>query len=261
MYQKCMVLSLFFVSLIAHDFLNDATRYLNQMNLLASTEKPGIIQSANAAARNAWVAKQAAQIKPDSLVLDVGAGTAPYRQLFKHCIYKTHDFCQNSKHVRYSSIDIVSDITNIPVDGGMFDVVLCTEVFEHVPDPISALKELVRITKIGGKILITAPLGSGLHQLPYHFYGGFTPEWYTYFAKKFGLTVIEIVPTGGFFKYLAQECGRLAGRFELHKTCHGSGALFVRWLFGDLLPRYLYALEEKVFLDELPAGYCVAMQK
>ena len=52
----------------------------------------------------------------------------------------------------YDSIDIVSDITDIPVKDNSFEAVLCTEVLEHVPDPNRALQELVRVTSVGGGI-------------------------------------------------------------------------------------------------------------
>ena len=86
-----------------------------------------------------------------------------------------------------------------------FDVVLCTEVLEHVPEPITAVKELSRILKPGGRLLLTAPLGSGLHQEPYHFYGGYTPYWYEKFLAAVGFEQIRIQPNGGFFRHYAQE--------------------------------------------------------
>ena len=42
-----------------------------------------------------------------------------------------------------SKIDIISDITAMPVDDGTFEYILCTEVFEHIKDHIGALKSLV----------------------------------------------------------------------------------------------------------------------
>jgi len=151
----------------------------------------------------------------------------------------------------------VSDITAIPVPDGTFDVVLCTEVLEHVPEPIEALREFSRILKPGGRLLLTAPLGSGLHQLPYHYYGGYTPEWYKYVAQKFGLNIVELVPNGGFFKLLAQESARVAWTMQQHRHLHGANVEFIQHLFGEWIPRYLFALEEKCFIDQFTVGYHV----
>jgi ubiquinone/menaquinone biosynthesis C-methylase UbiE len=160
--------------------------------------------------RDRWVAAQAAKVAPSSRVLDVGAGSCPYRNLFAHCEYKTHDFAQLQPdqllgRQGYGAIDYISDILSIPVPDASFDVILCTEVLEHVPEPIRAVQEFARILKPGGKLLLTAPLGSGLHQEPYHFYGGYTPHWYHKFLKEAGFESITIEPNGGFFKHYGQE--------------------------------------------------------
>ena len=148
-------------------------------------------------------------------MLDVGAGSAPYRSEFSHCEYRTQDYAKLQadqlldKH-GYSQLDYECDILHIPVDDGSFDVVLCTEVLEHVPEPIEAIREISRILRPGGKLLLTAPLGSGIHQQPYHFYGGYTPYWYRRFLPENGFEHIDIQPNGGFFKHYGQESMRLA---------------------------------------------------
>lgn len=165
--------------------------------------------------RDRWVAMQAAQIPAGSRVLDVGAGSCPYRDLFAHCQYEAHDFAQLEPdqllgRKGYGRIDYVSDILSIPVPDASFDVILCTEVLEHVPEPIRVVHEFARILKPGGRLFLTAPLGSGLHQEPYHFYGGYTPYWYRKFLVEAGFGNITIEPNGGFFKHYGQESLRFA---------------------------------------------------
>lgn len=173
------------------------------------------IYSFNQFERDRWVAAQAGRIPPGSQVLDIGAGACPYRTLFTHCEYKSHDFAQLQSDQLlgkkgYGTIDYISDILSIPVPAASFDVILCTEVLEHVPEPILAIQEFARILRPGGKLLLTAPLGSGLHQEPYHFHGGYTPYWYHKFLAEAGFDEIQVVPNGGFFKYYGQESWRFA---------------------------------------------------
>ena len=52
---------------------------------------------------------------------------------------------------------ILSDCDPIPLADGTGDVVICTEVMEHVADPRVFLAELVRIARPGGKLVITVP--------------------------------------------------------------------------------------------------------
>jgi SAM-dependent methyltransferase len=152
-------------------------------------------------------------IQPGATVLDVGAGSCPYRNLFGHAIYKTHDFIQlNPEQLRgkqgYGKVDYVGDICMIPTPDKSFEVLLCTEVLEHVPEPIRALNEFARILKPGGKLIITAPLGSSLHQEPFHFYGGYTPYWYKKFLVEAGFEQIVIEQNGGAYSLFGQECMR-----------------------------------------------------
>src|SRR3972149_4429855 len=94
----------------------------------------------------------------------------------------------------YGTVEYESDANEIPVQDGRFDAVLCTEVLEHVPEPILVLKEIGRVLRRGGQAFISAPLGSGLHQQPYPFYGGFTPHFYQRFLSEFGMEVESIEP-------------------------------------------------------------------
>ncbi len=160
--------------------------------------------------RDLWVQRVASEVKAGATVLDVGAGSAPYRGFFSHTQYKTHDFCQLRPEQLlgargYAPIDFVSEINSIPVPDSSFDCILCTEVLEHVPEPIRAIKEMLRICKPGGLILLSAPLGSGLHQTPFHFYGGYTPFFYKFALENNGATITSISPNGKFFRLYGQE--------------------------------------------------------
>ena len=61
--------------------------------------------------------------------------------------------------------DIVADLTlhNDHIDSEQFDAILLTEVLEHVVDPFAAVRELKRILKVGGFLLVTTPLNARIH--------------------------------------------------------------------------------------------------
>ena len=159
--------------------------------------------------RDAWVAEQARLLPPGTKVLDVGAGSCAYRGLFSHCEYKTQDFQQlHGNQLRdggYGEIDYVCDAAQIPVPDGSFGAIVCTEVLEHVPEPVKVIAEFSRILKSGGRIILSAPLASGIHQEPHHYYGGYTPYWYGKFLPEQGFSNITIVANAGFFKFFSQE--------------------------------------------------------
>jgi ubiquinone/menaquinone biosynthesis C-methylase UbiE len=88
---------------------------------------------------------------------------------------------------------------------------MCIEVLEHVPEPSLAIKELARILKPNGVLLITAPFCSLTHFAPYHFSTGFNRYFYETLLKANGLKILEIMPNGNYYEYMAQELRRLPG--------------------------------------------------
>jgi len=52
---------------------------------------------------------------------------------------------------------IVSNCDPVPLEDGTGDIVMCTEVLEHVPDPAVFLQEIIRVAKPGGTLVITVP--------------------------------------------------------------------------------------------------------
>src|SRR6188474_1965848 len=111
--------------------------------------------------RDRWIAAQAKKLRPGARVIDVGAGSAPYKSLFAHCDYKTQDLAplkdSQLRHGGYGAIDFVGDAKAIAVPDASFDAVLCTEVLEHHPESIAVVRELGRILKPGGQLILTAP--------------------------------------------------------------------------------------------------------
>lgn len=191
--------------------------------------------------RDAWVAAQASRLASGWRVLDAGAGSSPYRHLFSHCRYETQDFAQlkgeQLRHGKYAAIDYICDITAIPVPTDTFDAVLCTEVLEHHPEPIKVVAELARVLKPGGILLLTAPLGSGIHQEPYHYYGGYTPYWYRRFLPDAGFGLVEISANAGSLRHIGQETIRFA---QMTRP------------FGGLLPVGISLLWSPLWLALLP---------
>jgi ubiquinone/menaquinone biosynthesis C-methylase UbiE len=177
------------------------------------------VGTTNEAARRAWVREALANVPPGARLLDAGAGEGQYRPFCTHLRYVSQDFAQYEPEGSaeglqvdgwsYMPLDIVSDITAIPEPDGSFDAVLCAEVLEHVPDPPAALRELTRLLRSGGTLILTAPFASATHFAPYHFSTGFSRYWYEHHLTRLGFTIDELSPNGDFFEYVAQELWRV----------------------------------------------------
>jgi SAM-dependent methyltransferase len=173
----------------------------------------------NEANRHAWVRRELAALPAGTRLLDAGCGKQPYRDACAHLDYRAQDFggYDPTKHETglhpesfpYGRLDYECDIVSIPADSGSFGAVLCTEVIEHVADPIAALRELGRLLGPGGTLLLTAPFVSLTHFAPFHFATGFNRFFYEKHLKDFGFAEIACTPNGNFFDLVAQELWRL----------------------------------------------------
>lgn len=59
---------------------------------------------------------------------------------------------------KYAQLSLkVDDITNSKLPPQSFDLILCTEVIEHIPDSQRALNEMRRLLKPGGVLILSTP--------------------------------------------------------------------------------------------------------
>ena len=118
-------------------------------------------------------------------------------------------------------------------------------------------------------MLITAPLGSELHQEPFHYYGGYTPHWYCRFLPEAGVDVESIVPNRGFFSFFAQEGQRFSvylSPLNRSRPRRWSPALLLLWLitwplFRLMLPLLAGPLDRLGLERAATVGYHVAGRK
>jgi SAM-dependent methyltransferase len=220
--------------------------------------------------RRAWLQRVLRQIPASNRVLDAGAGELRNKTLCSHLNYVSQDFCQyegggNGSGLQTgtwdtSRIDIVSDITDIPEPDASFDAILCTEVFEHLPDPLSALNEFTRLLRRGGILIITAPFCSLTHFAPYHFYSGFNRYFYVSHLGERGFNIEQLVSNGDWFAYMAQETRRLP---FMAKNFVGRESI-ASYLLGFVMIKLLHYLSkrDKGSNELLCFGYfCLARKK
>ena len=91
----------------------------------------------------------AAQELAGMRVLDAGCGNRPYETVLRGADVVGFDVPGNPHADLHGSIDA------IPVEDATFDVVLCLQVLEHVPDPSAAVRELRRVVRPGGRVLLS----------------------------------------------------------------------------------------------------------
>lgn len=183
------------------------------------TPTPLVVGTTNEHNRAEWVRKTLESLSPGLRILDAGAGQQQYRKYCGHLRYVCQDFAQydhkngvglQHKNWDYGKLDLVCDITAIPEPDASFDAILCTEVFEHIPDPIAAIREFSRLLPKGGQLILTSPFWSLTHFAPYHFASGFSTYWYKKHLADHGFDITELTPNGNYFECVAQEIRRIS---------------------------------------------------
>ena len=110
--------------------------------------------------------KEALQALPASArILDLGCGqghiTSRIQQAFPQAEFSAVDYSISAIDYaveHFSNIDfIVANAYQPPYCDHYFDIVICNNLWEHVPDPLSLLKNVSEIMKPGGFLIISTP--------------------------------------------------------------------------------------------------------
>jgi SAM-dependent methyltransferase len=194
---------------------------------------------------DAFVSEAARSLPAGSLVLDAGAGNSPYKQHFTHARYESADFCKLDDG-RYSGITYVCDLTSIPVESCRYDLVLCNQVLEHVPEPRAVLAELHRVLRPGGELRLTAPLFYEEHEVPFDFYR-YTQFGFAYLLQSAGFELKRIDWLEGYFGTLSYQLDVAARSLPRNARDYGGGTVGVAVAGAVLLLRPMMVLLSQAF--------------
>ena len=88
------------------------------------------------------------------LVLDVGGRDRPYAGLIRHEL-ESRGFDVRHRVIDAAGGEITAQAEALPIRSRSVDLVLCTQVMEHVAQPQAAVAEMARVLKPGGRCLLT----------------------------------------------------------------------------------------------------------
>lgn len=160
--------------------------------------------------------------RPDSHVLEIGPDNFPssYRKLIENetALWDTLDIYDNPK-LTYSN----SKENEFPIPDNRYDIVLAANVIEHVKKPWIWLKEVGRVCKKGGYVVLVTPVSWPYHPAPVDCYRIY-PDGMNALLEEAGLRTIkclfESMELPGFKRYTpgaSPECQSkvLRGFFRL----------------------------------------------
>jgi ubiquinone/menaquinone biosynthesis C-methylase UbiE len=160
-------------------------------------------------------------ISAGSLVLDLGGNRVGKRGLFDIEKYNFEVVYANLS--RAKKPDVQSDASCLPFREAAFDAVICSELLEHVPYPPDVLREICRVLRKNGTLLICAPFLVKIHGDPYD-YARYTDYYWSETLKAAGFSELLIEKQGSFWCVLMDMLREII----LRKTT-GSGLLSKSW--------------------------------
>ncbi|GAA0714041.1 class I SAM-dependent methyltransferase [Dokdonella soli] len=132
---------------------------------------------------------------------------------------KAVQFAQRN-HVASNLVFKVGDAMNIDAPDASFDIVLCAQVYEHVPDPMRLMSEIERVLKPGGACYFAAT--NRLNPIEQHY----------------KLPLLSMIPVSWAHRYL-RMLGRGDYYYERHMTFLQLRRLVARFEIEDITSRVL----------------------
>jgi SAM-dependent methyltransferase len=107
-------------------------------------------------------------------ILHLGAGSSE----------KKYPGCIELEHKIFRHTDVVGDAHALPFRDEVFDRVFAFNVFEHLREPALAAREIHRVLKPGGEVVLHTAFLQPLHEAPHHYYNATefgVREWFREF--------------------------------------------------------------------------------
>ncbi len=130
-----------------------------------------------------YVKEMISRYRFEEPILDCGAGWEPnfYQPLFPNMKY----IKQDAQDYDPPCIDVICDICQMtPIADESIGLVLLLESLEHIEQPEKALREIFRILKPGGLLILTTVMAMGIHRCPKD-YWRFCPDGIESLMRQF----------------------------------------------------------------------------
>ena len=142
-------------------------------------------------------------------------------------------------------------LTELPFDDGSYDLIVCSDVIEHIADDTKAVSELSRVLAPGGTLIITVPFHSENNKHIYKMFGHERPGYNSEEMRKLTSPFKLVIEKVSCYEYALG--GRLFKAFNATSSAPLMAALFY--------PFYVpYLADSRLKIGE-PNGICFKLRK
>ncbi|MBC8235031.1 methyltransferase domain-containing protein [bacterium] len=102
------------------------------------------------------------------IILNIGSGekTSAGWKLWKHLSPESQAEVINIDIAPFANVNVVADALRLPFKDASASCMIIQSVLEHIPEPLSLISEIARVTKIGGCVYAEIPFIQGFHPDP-----------------------------------------------------------------------------------------------
>lgn len=166
------------------------------------------------------------------VMVDVGCGVKPYSSVFAANVTQ-HIGVDLAESVHgVAMVDVIGTAYDTTLADSICDVVLCTEVLEHLERPADAIREMNRILRPGGTVILTVPFIWPVHEAPRDFYR-YSEFGLRYLFEDGGFEIVELRPLTGYIVTFTQMSIYYLRRFQRGFLLRQLGRS-VNWLLQTL---------------------------
>lgn len=187
-------------------------------------------------------------------LLDLGCGKVPL-----YAIYAPHvDAVTCVDWAPGEHIDLACDLSQpLPFGDARFDTIVLSDVLEHMPDPELVWREMTRVLRPGGKVVMNVPFYYSVHAHPHDYYR-YTSFALERFVRINGLELVELLPVGGLLEIFADLCAKSFSKLPLIGPPLAMAIQFFAGAFGRTTPGARVA---RVSSRHFPFGYFMIAQR
>ena len=187
-------------------------------------------------------------------LLDLGCGDVSLYEMYKPLIRKSVCVDWVGSYHDVSHIDFEFNLNEpFPLEDNSFDTILLTDVLEHISDPENLWKEMTRVLKVGGKIIIGVPFMHLIHEAPFDYFR-YTEYRLKMYCDDNCLEVSELYPYGGALEIIIDILAKLFSFSKIISLIHYHLSKIVQKTF---IAKILFRKTAKRY----PLGYCLVAEK